>query len=87
MHVSSQASRNCLEQRREPKCYFLEPGALGVHVSSARGLEYAYDGFLQSFSPGPSLDVICSGEITNSLSVQGRYTLHSEPCIKWGCRA
>ena len=57
VYMSPQASRNRLEQRKGPRCY-LEPGSLDVWMSSANGLEYAYDSFLQSFSPGPSLDII-----------------------------
>lgn len=41
-------------------------GDLGVKMSSSHGLEYSYDGFNQSFSPVPSLDIIYSREIINS---------------------
>ena len=36
-------------------------------MSSSDGLEYAYDSFVQLFSPGPSLDVIYPKEIINNL--------------------
>lgn len=71
VHVS-RASRNPLEQRRGPRGYSLEPGVLSAEMTSSGGLEYVHNGFGRSFSPGPSLDVICSGEITNSLSLTRR---------------
>lgn len=67
VHISSQASRNRLEQRQEPRCYSLEPGGLGVEMSSSGGLEYTYDSCLWPFSPGPLLDVISSREVIDSL--------------------
>lgn len=50
----------------------------GIKMFSASGLEYTYDGFIWSFSLGPSLDVVCSRETTNSLSLTRRtYTVYT----------
>ena len=53
--------------RMQMKAQVLLPGTKGlvVELSSAGGLECTYDGCLQSFSPGPSLDVI-SGKKWNT---------------------
>ena len=37
VYVSSQASRNQLEQRQGPRCHSLEAGGLGVEISSYSG--------------------------------------------------
>ena len=67
MYVSSQATRNWLEQSPGPRHDSLEPGGHDVRMSRAGGLGYTVDGFAWSFSPGPSLDVLSSREIINSL--------------------
>ena len=53
----------------------MEPGGLGVEMSCVGCLEYAHEGFVQSFSSGPSLDVSCSKETINSLSLTRRTML------------
>ena len=69
VYMFSQASGNQLEQGQGSRCppqatYSLEPGRLGIEMSSARGLEYTYDGLVESFSHSPSLDVIyCAGRL------------------------
>ena len=67
VHLSSEASKNKLEQKRGPKSYSLEPAVLGAEASSAGGLGYAYGGLVLSFSPGPFSVVIYSREIITSL--------------------
>ena len=51
---------------------FPEARGPGVKMSSASGVEYIYDSFIQLFLPGPSLVVSCSRKIINSLSLTGR---------------
>ena len=51
---------------------FLGARGLGVEMSISGGVEYTYDRFIWSFSPGPSLDVISSREIISSLSLTRR---------------
>ena len=43
-----------------------------MEMSRACDLECTYDGFVWSFSPGASLDVVYSKEIINSLSLTRR---------------
>lgn len=74
-YVSSLASRNHLEQRRGLRCYSLELGGLGMELSSSSGLECTYDSFIQSFSPGSSLDVIYSRESLTLCPLQGGHVL------------
>lgn len=64
VYVSPKASRNLEhpENQNKDKCP-------GIQMSSALGLEYAYDGFIWPLSPGPSLDVIDFKELINSLSL------------------
>ena len=47
----------------------LGAGGLRIEMSGADGLEYAYDGFVGSFSPGPSVGAIYSKEIITFLSL------------------
>ena len=58
-----------------PRCYSLEPGGLGVELSSASGLECTYDGFVWSFSPGPSLDGIYSKELLDPYKKDVQFAL------------
>lgn len=69
VYVFPQAFKNQLEQGWRPMCYSLESRGLGIEMSSTCVLEYVYDSFARSFSPGPSFSVIYSREIINSLSL------------------
>ena len=45
------ASRNRLEQKQGPKCYSLEPGDLGIEMSSSGGVKYdEYDPVILTWS-------------------------------------
>lgn len=72
VYVSPQAFRNQLEHRQRSRYYFLEPEGPGFDMPSTCSLEYTYDGFLWSFLPCLSLNVIYFGKITNSLSLTRR---------------
>ena len=89
-NVSSQASKNQLEQRHRPMCYFLEPRGLGLQISSSSFLEYVYDSFLWSFSPSTSLDVIYSTESLTACPLLGKHRLLALQGIckvGWWCRS
>lgn len=80
VYLSPQASRNKLKPRWESRCYSLQLKSLSIEVFSTSGLEYAYDSFLWSLSPGSSQDVICPEEVI-ICPLQGGYF---DTCVKWG---
>ena len=84
--VSSQTTRNLLEQKQGFRYYSLEPGSLGTKMPSSDCLEHAYDSFLRSFSPGLSLDVIYSSESLIPFLFYTREIgcFHYKACVKWG---
>ena len=88
-YVSSQASRKWLEQRLVPKVSLLGVGGGGgclrIKMCSTGSLEHTYGRFLQTFSSGSSLDVICSREIMSSFPYrEDVHYLHYKACVKWG---
>ena len=61
-----------IRTKMKAQVLFLGARGLGVEMSISGGVEYTYDRFIWSFSPGPSLDVISSREIISSLSLTRR---------------